>query len=67
MAVHCVMQRCVVKFQVLYERAGLRLLKCWALLGDGDRIINATKAHVFTRLETEFETSCHCMWSIVFV
>lgn len=33
----------------------------WALPGDGDGIINATKAHVFTRLETEFEASCHCI------
>lgn len=33
----------------------------WALPGDGDRIINATKAHVFTRLDTEFEASCHCI------
>ena len=22
--------------------------------------MNATKAHIFTRLETEFEASCHC-------
>ena len=39
----------------------------WALPGDGDGIIDATKAHVFTRLETEFEASCHCMLIIGFV
>ena len=39
----------------------------WALPGDGDGIINATKAHIFTRLETEFEASDHCMLIIGFV